>query len=92
MRLRFTGALVAATALFSLALAAGAGATLIAIYRNGMETSGQRGEAVKLSGERCGRGGSEHALRITVGKRTQECSYRTPSSAATSRSRRRCGC
>ena len=38
---------------------------------------GQRGEPVKLSGERCGRGGSDHAFRIVVGKRTRECSYRT---------------
>jgi hypothetical protein len=57
--------------------AAPAGAALIGIYRNGMETQAQRAEAVKLSGERCGRGGSDHALRIVVGKRTRECSYRT---------------
>ena len=43
-----------------------------------METQAQRAESVKLSGERCGRGGSDHALRVTVGKRTRECSYRTP--------------
>lgn len=77
MRLRLTGAALAA-AIVSLALAGSATAALVGIYRNGMETTGQRGEAVKLSGERCGRGGSEHAFKITVGKRTEECSYRTP--------------
>jgi hypothetical protein len=60
-----------------LAVAGSAGAALIGIYRNGMETPGQRGEPVKLSGERCGRGGSDHAFRVVVGKRTRECSYRT---------------
>ena len=74
---RFTSA-VMATALASLALAASAGGALIGVYRNPMETPGQRGEAVKLSGERCARGGSSHALRIVIGKRTKECSYRTP--------------
>jgi hypothetical protein len=60
-----------------LAVAGPAGGAPIGIYRNGMETPGQRGEAVKLSGERCGRGGSDHAFRVVVGKRTRECSYRT---------------
>ena len=59
------------------AVTAPAGAALIGIYRNGMESQAQRGEAVKLSGERCGRGGSDHAFRVVVGKRTKECSYRT---------------
>ena len=77
MRLRFTGAALAATVAV-LALAGSAGGALIGIYRNGMETPGQRGDAVKLSGERCGRGGSDQALRVVVGKRTKECSYRTP--------------
>jgi hypothetical protein len=65
-------------ALAFLAISASAGAALVGIYRNPMESSGQRGEAVKLSGERCARGGSDHAFRIAVGKRTSECSYRTP--------------
>jgi hypothetical protein len=76
MRLRVTGAALA-VAITLLALAGGAGAALIGVYRNGMETSAQRGEAVKLSGERCGRGGSAHAFRVVIGKRTKECSYRT---------------
>lgn len=51
---------------------------LIGIYRNGMESEAQRVQIVKLSGERCSRGGSDHALRIVVGKHTRECAYRTP--------------
>ncbi|HXS47197.1 MAG TPA: hypothetical protein VN756_07015 [Solirubrobacterales bacterium] len=58
--------------------AASAGAALIGIYRNSMESEAQRAQVVKLSGERCGRGGSDHAVRIVVGKRTRECAYRTP--------------
>jgi hypothetical protein len=76
MNLRLTGAALAAT-LAVLALAGPASGALIGIYRNAMETDAQRGEVVKLSGERCGRGGSDHALRVVVGKRTKECSYRT---------------
>jgi hypothetical protein len=50
----------------------------IGIYRNGMESTGQREQVTKLFGERCGRGGSDHAFRVTVGKGTPECAYRTP--------------
>jgi len=76
MNLRFTGAVLAAT-LAVLAVGGSASGALIGIYRNAMETDAQRGEVVKLSGERCRRGGSDHALRVVVGKRTKECSYRT---------------
>jgi hypothetical protein len=76
MKLRSTAVSLAIVASL-LAVAGPAGAALIGIYRNGMETAGQRGEPVKLSGERCGRGGSDHAFRVVVGKRTRECSYRT---------------
>ena len=62
----------------ALAFAASAGAALIGIYRNSMESEAQRAQIVKLSGERCGRGGSDHALRVVIGKRTKECAYRTP--------------
>jgi hypothetical protein len=62
----------------ALALAASAGAALIGVYRNGMESESQRAQIVKLSGERCSRGGSDHAVRIVVGKQTRECAYRTP--------------
>jgi hypothetical protein len=60
------------------ALASAAGAALIGVYRNSMESEAQRAQIIKLAGERCGRGGSDHALRIMVGKRTKECAYRTP--------------
>jgi hypothetical protein len=67
-------AVVVATAVF----ATSAGAALIGIYRNSMESEAQRGQIVKLAGERCARGGSDHAFRIVVGKQTKECVYRTP--------------
>jgi hypothetical protein len=77
MRLRLTAALPAAFAA-TLAVAAAAGATLVPIYRDSMETTAQRGQLVKLSGANCKRGGSKHALRVVVGKHTAECAYRTP--------------
>ena len=76
MRLRIAAVSLAAVA--ALAFAASAGAALIGIYRNGMESEAQRAQIVKLAGERCGRGGSDHAVRIVVGKGTGECAYRTP--------------
>jgi hypothetical protein len=71
-------AAIAALLAAALAVAPSAGAALIGVYRNSMETTGQRSQVAKLSGERCGRGGSSHAFRIQVGKQTKECSYRTP--------------
>jgi hypothetical protein len=62
----------------ALALAAGASAAVIGIYRNDMDSDGLRGQIAKLDGDRCGRGGSDEAFRIVVGKATGECSYRTP--------------
>jgi hypothetical protein len=62
----------------ALAFAASAGAALIGVYRNSMESEAQRAQVVKLAGERCARGGSDHAIRVTVGKATRECTYRTP--------------
>ncbi len=78
MRKRLLIGTALAAALGSLALAAGAGAELISLYRNPMESKTQRADAVKLSGARCQRGGSEHVFKIVVGKKTKECSYRTP--------------
>jgi hypothetical protein len=75
MKLRFASLAVLIAAL---SLAASAGAALIGVYRNGMESDAQRSQILKLSGERCARGGSDHAVRILVGKRTRECAYRTP--------------
>jgi hypothetical protein len=62
----------------ALIMAASAGAALIGIYRNNLETDAQRGQIVKLTGERCARGGSAGAFKIVVGKATRECAYRTP--------------
>lgn len=62
----------------ALVLATAASAAMVGIYRNGMETTAQRSQLIKLAGKECSRGGSESALRITLGKATGECSYRTP--------------
>jgi hypothetical protein len=61
-----------------LAFSSVASGALIGIYRNPMENKGQLGQILKLSGERCARGGSEGAFSITIGKATKECAYRTP--------------
>lgn len=76
MRLRIGAAFLAA-ATASLAIAASAGA-VIGVYRNDMGSQGRQAQIAKLSGERCRAGGSSGAFRIFVGKRTRECSYRTP--------------
>ncbi len=76
-----TGAALAVAttvATVALALAVSAGAEMIGLYRNPMETTSQRSDLIKLSGTSCERGGSEHALRIAIGKKTKECAYRTP--------------
>ncbi len=78
MRKRLTFALICAS-VACLAVAATAFATAaIGIYRNSMDTGSKRSQMVKLSGSNCERGGARTALRISVGKRTPECSYRTP--------------
>jgi hypothetical protein len=76
--MRVRAAAVSFAAFAALALAASAGAALIGIYRNGMESDAQRAQILKLSGERCGRGGSDHAVRVIVGRQTGVCAYRTP--------------
>jgi hypothetical protein len=65
-------------AILLLVAAGGAGAALIGLYRNSMETDAQRAQILKLSGERCANGESSHAFKIVIGKRTKECTYRTP--------------
>ena len=62
----------------ALAVAATAVAAPIGVYRNAMSSQGQRGEMRNLSGKSCNRGGSEDALRVTLGKKTAECALRTP--------------
>jgi hypothetical protein len=77
MGLRVTSAMTTAIAA-ALLLAAGAAGAMVGIYRNSMETTAQRSQLVKLSGRSCMRAGLDGALRIELGKRTSECSYRTP--------------
>lgn len=67
-----------ALALGLTALASSAGAALVGIYRNGMDSTAQRAQLIKLAGASCARGGADSALRITVGEKTDSCSYRTP--------------
>jgi len=77
VKLRTTAALTLAAAAM-LVLASSSAATLIGIYRDGMATTSQRAQMVKLSGSRCARDGLGKALRVVVGKVTKECAYRTP--------------
>ncbi len=51
---------------------------MIGIYRNGMESTAQRAQLIKLFGRSCARGGATDALRITLGRQTASCAYRTP--------------
>jgi hypothetical protein len=67
-----------AAALVALSIAAVAGAQMVGIYRNGLETTAQRAELAKLSGAVCKRGGGEDAIRVVLGKKTDSCAYRTP--------------
>src|SRR5215218_2843848 len=77
MKLRFPTAFLAAL-VAGLFVCAIAGAAMIGIYRNGMESLAQRSQLVKLSGHSCARAGAGGAMRITIGKATSSCSYRTP--------------
>lgn len=75
MRKRLTIATLALAGCLALgATALGA----VGIYSNDMETTSRRSQMVKVSGRNCDRGGSPRALRVEVGQRTDECSYRTP--------------
>jgi hypothetical protein len=77
MRFRFPAVLLAALAVGLLACAV-AGATMIGIYRNSMGSLAQRKQMVKLSGRSCDRAGVNGAMRVTIGKKTSACSFRTP--------------
>jgi hypothetical protein len=77
MKLRFPAALLTALAVGLLACAV-AGAAMIGIYRNSMASLAQRKQMVKLSGHSCDRAGIAGAMRITIGKATSSCSFRTP--------------
>jgi hypothetical protein len=74
---RFSAVFLAALAVGALACAV-AGAAMIGIYRNSMETLAQRSQLVKLSGTNCVRAGANGAMRVTLGKKTAACSFRTP--------------
>lgn len=77
MRTRFA-AIFSVALLAGLLTAASTGAAMVGIYRNVMETKAQRSQMIKLSGASCARAGAGGALRISVGKRTDACSLRTP--------------
>ncbi len=77
MKARFA-AVSAAALLAGLLACAVAGATMVGIYRNGLETKPQRSELVKLFGRSCQRGGGEDAIRVVLGKKTDSCAFRTP--------------
>lgn len=77
MKGRFAAVLLVALAAGALACAL-AGAAMIPIYRNSMETLAQRSQLVKLSGRNCARAGANGAMRVTLGKKTAACSFRTP--------------
>jgi len=77
MKGRFSIAFFAAIAVGALACAV-AGAAMIGVYRNSMETLAQRSQLVKLSGANCARAGANGAMRVTLGKKTAACAFRTP--------------
>ncbi len=77
MKGRFPAVLLVALAASLLACAV-AGAAMIGIYRNSMESLAQRSQLVKLSGANCARAGANGAMRVTLGKKTAACSFRTP--------------
>ncbi len=78
MRTRFIAILLAALAAGALALSSVAGAAMVGIYRNGMESTTARSQMIKLSGRSCARGGAESALRVVLGEKTESCAFRTP--------------
>ena len=79
MRARPTAVLlVVLTAALVCVAGAAAATTMVGIYRNGMETATQRAQMIQLSGRSCARAGAEQTMLITLGKRTNQCSFRTP--------------
>src|ERR1044072_8506192 len=77
MKTRFAATSLAALAA-GLLVCAVAGATMVGIYRNGLETKPHRAELAKLFGHSCKRGGGEDSVRVLLGKKTDSCAYRTP--------------
>lgn len=76
MRTRIVISLAVAAA--ALGLVPSASAAMIGIYRNSMDSTALRAQVVKLAGRNCERGGSDTALKVTIGKATEECAFRTP--------------
>jgi hypothetical protein len=77
MKGRFPAVFLAVLAT-GLLVSAVAGAAMIGVYRNSMESLAQRSQLVKLAGANCARVGANGAMRITLGKKTAACSFRTP--------------
>jgi hypothetical protein len=77
MKTRLTASVLAALVVGLFACSA-AGAAMVTLYRNGMDTTAERAQMIKVSGRSCIRGGVGTALKIEVGKLTANCSYRTP--------------
>jgi hypothetical protein len=77
MKGRFAATFLAALAGGALVCAV-AGGAMIGIYRNSLESLAQRSQLVKLSGSNCARAGANGAMRVTLGKKTASCSFRTP--------------
>jgi hypothetical protein len=78
MKLRLSAISLAVIAAGALVFSAAAGAAMIGIYRNGMESTAARAQMIKLSGRSCTRGGADSALRVELGKATPACAFRTP--------------
>jgi hypothetical protein len=77
MKGRFPAVLLAVLAA-GLLVCAVSGAAMIGVYRNSMESLAQRSQLVKLAGANCARAGANGAMRVTLGKKTAACSFRTP--------------
>ncbi len=77
MSKRFSTVLAAALAA-ALISSLPAGAAMVGIYRNRLDSTAQRAQLVKLAGGNCARGGGGTTLKVTIGKRTEACSFRTP--------------
>lgn len=77
MKGRFSALLLAALVVGLLSCTV-AGAAMIGIYRNSLESLAQRSQLVKLAGANCARAGVGDGMRITLGKKTASCSFRTP--------------
>ena len=77
MKARFAAIFLVAVAAVLL-IAAVAGAAMVGIYRNGLETQPQRAEMLQLFGRNCKRGGGEDAIQVLLGAKTDSCAYRTP--------------